>query len=158
MSWIINVIKRLFTHYNVFVDMDGVIADIEAAINFLARYASEPGFFRSLSPIKHNLKYVKKLNRRWNVSLYIISAVPNMAAAEDKWYWIQKYLPRIKRKQVIFCPVGADKSDYVGNLHGILLDDYRINIQKWVAKKNNYAYQITDDMTVKMFYDSLKVL
>ena len=65
---------------NIYVDMDGVLADFNAEPDGVARFRTEKGFFRNLKPLKQNAKALRKLIADGNYNIYILSASPNAAA------------------------------------------------------------------------------
>ena len=69
---------------NIYVDMDGVLADFNAEPDGVARFRTEKGFFRNLKPLKKNAKALRKLIADGNYNIYILSASPNAAADGDK--------------------------------------------------------------------------
>ena len=44
---------------NIYVDMDGVLADFNAEPDGVARFRTEKGFFRNLKPLKKNAKALR---------------------------------------------------------------------------------------------------
>lgn len=51
----------------------------------------------------------------------------------DKYEWIKIHMPFVYEKNICFCPIGADKNNYVkGNADkSILIDDYNVNLKQW---------------------------
>ena len=118
----------------IFLDLDGTLAKFNVP-NALKRFESERGFFARLGAY-NNIDKINEMAKNGNV--YIISASPNIYADVDKMTWIRKYLPNVKRKNVIFCRLGINKALHIENLLKIkidktcyLLDDYTKNLREW---------------------------
>jgi len=118
----------------IFLDMDGTIAKFNVR-NALERFAVEKGFFANLGAYK-GIEIINEMVKNGNV--YIISASPNMYADLDKMTWLKKYLPNLKRENVVFCRIGDNKAITIRNQLGIqidktcfLLDDYTKNLTEW---------------------------
>lgn len=118
----------------VFLDLDGTLAKFNVP-NALKRFETEKGFFARLGAYK-NIEKINEMAKTGNV--YVISASPNMYADIDKMAWIRKYLPNLKRQNIIFCRLGVNKARYIEHLLDIkidktcmLLDDYTKNLTEW---------------------------
>lgn len=118
----------------IFLDLDGTLAKFNVP-NALKRFETEKGFFARLGAYK-NIDKINEMAKNGNV--YIISASPNIYADLDKMAWIRKYLPNIKRNNIIFCRLGINKARHIENLLKIkidktcyLLDDYTKNLTEW---------------------------
>lgn len=135
---------------NVYVDMDGVIADFFGQTDAVARFRDEKGFFKNLKPLKQNVEAVKRaIADGWNI--YILSASPNNRADGDKRAWLKEYLPNLKRGHIIICRNGDNKLDFMKTADGILLDDYGKNRRQWTdGNQNNKAIKIATDGDVEL--------
>lgn len=118
----------------IFLDLDGTLAKFNVP-NALKRFEIEKGFFARLGAYK-NIDKINEMAKAGNV--YIISASPNIYADLDKMTWIKKYLPNVKRENVIFCRLGINKARYIEHKLNIkidkecyLLDDYTKNLNEW---------------------------
>lgn len=131
----------------IYCDMDGVVADFNNEPNAVERFREEKGFFRKLKPIMVNVKAIKELNKNFDVC--ILTASPNERADKDKIKWLSKYMPFIKKKNIIICRNGQRKVDFMVSEKGILLDDYGKNIREWETKKGNIGFKIKDTYTIK---------
>ena len=118
----------------IFLDLDGTLAKFNVP-NALKRFEIEKGFFARLKK-KKNIDKINEMAKTGNV--YIISASPNIYADLDKMTWIKKYLPNVKRENIIFCRLGINKAKYIEHKLNIkidkecyLLDDYTKNLNEW---------------------------
>ena len=118
----------------IFLDLDGTLAKFNVP-NALKRFEIEKGFFARLGAYK-NIDKINEMAKTGNV--YIISASPNIYADLDKMTWIKKYLPNVKKENVIFCRLGINKAKHIENKLKIkinkncyLLDDYTKNLNEW---------------------------
>lgn len=124
---------------NVYLDMDGVIADFNAEENALERFTTEKGFFARLKPM--NADGMKALLSKEEINLYILSASPNKQADKDKIEWLKKWYPQIKRSHIIIMRNGKNKADFMKTKKGVLLDDYGKNCEQW-RERGNKAIQV----------------
>ena len=118
----------------IFLDLDGTLAKFNVP-NALKRFEIEKGFFSFLGAYK-NIDKINEMAKTGNV--YIISASPNIYADLDKMTWIKKYLPNVKKENVIFCRLGINKAKHIEHKLNIkidkecyLLDDYTKNLNEW---------------------------
>ena len=118
----------------VFVDMDGVLADLrpEADVGDMMK----EGYFASLAPRKETVDAVKALTKFGQYDVYVLSAVIEECAEQskkEKNEWLDKYLPEIGRYNRIFTISGRNKAEAVGLLteDDILLDDHSPNLLAW---------------------------
>lgn len=131
---------------NIYVDMDGVLADFNGEPDGINRFKTERGFFRNLKPLKKNAKALRKLIADGNYNIYILSASPNEAADGDKLVWLRKHKIKIADGNIIFCRNGQRKVDFMKTADGILFDDYGRNIREWLdGKPENAAFKIEAD-------------
>ena len=131
---------------NIYVDMDGVLADFNAEPDGVARFRTEKGFFRNLKPLKKNAKALRKLIADGNYNIYILSASPNAAADGDKLAWLRKHRIKLADGHIIFCRNHERKVDYMKTADGILFDDYGKNIREWVdGNPKNAGFKVEAD-------------
>lgn len=130
---------------NIYVDMDGVLANFFGADGALERFETEKDFFFNLAPFEKNVAAVNQAIAD-GINLYILSASPNKRADGDKRKWLKKYIPTLKKGHAIIMRCGENKLKYIKTADGILLDDYGKNRREWVdGNPNNRAYKIAAD-------------
>ena len=126
---------------NIFVDMDGVLADFFAVDGAVERFENEKDFFVNLAPIQNNVNAVKQMIAD-GINVLILSASPNERADGDKVKWLEKYLPEIPFTNIIIMRIGEKKSDYVNRVgRAILFDDYGKNCKEFEADGHT-AYKV----------------
>lgn len=137
---------------NIYIDMDNTIVDFDIP-NAVKKFKTEKNFFYKLKPIKHRLKLVKKLMKNNNV--FILTASPHIYADNDKIKWLAKYLPKIKKSNIIICRLNENKADYVKTTNNnILIDDYNKNCFDFVNRGYN-AICISKNERLKNYIERL---
>lgn len=114
--------------------MDGVLADFNKEPNAVERFKIEENFFYKLKPIKSNVNAIKELIKN-GFNVYILSASPHERAGIDKLKWLDKYLPQMKKENIIIMRNGENKADFVKTKdNNILLDDYGKNCEDFIKR------------------------
>jgi 5'(3')-deoxyribonucleotidase len=120
---------------SVYFDIDGVLGYFYADARGLV-YPDEvldpkTHYFRTIAPHEFMVALAEKLTEQ-GLDVCVISAADNNTI-RDKYEWLQEYCPFIKDENIFFCPLGADKSDFVKNNASIsiLIDDFSKNLEQW---------------------------
>lgn len=142
---------------NIYIDMDGVLADFFGETDCVARFEHEHGFFRRLKPLTKNVAAVRKAIADGKHNIFVLSASPNVRCDQDKIKWLIRYLPELDLANAIIMRNGESKAKYMKTADGILFDDYGKNIQEWVCSNVGYnrAVKIRKDGDVA---DGLKAI
>ena len=130
----------------IFFDLDGTLARFNVK-NALQRFNNEIGFFANLKAYK-GIEKINELAKE--KEFYIISASPNIQADNDKMKWINKYLPNIKKTNIVLCRLGENKAEKIKEVLNIsidkncyLLDDYTKNLNEWEQKGGKGIKRLT---------------
>lgn len=69
---------------------------------FVSGMMHEPGFFSDLEPMEGALEAMEEICRQHQV--YIVSAATEFPGSfQDKLRWLERYLPQIPTRRIIFC-------------------------------------------------------
>ena len=123
------------TKPSIYFDMDGTLARWYENSKGLI-YPEEvldPKFhyYRDLEAHIYTVELCRRLIK-YRKDVCIISA-SDERCIEDKLIWLKTEIPSIDERNIFFCPIGADKSQYIkNNIKGsILIDDYNKNLEEW---------------------------
>lgn len=88
-------------------------------------------YYRDLEPHSFMIELAQTLIED-GYEVGIISAA-DKNTIRDKYEWLQQYMSFVNEDNICFCPIGADKNEYVkGNAEkSILIDDYHKNLEEW---------------------------
>jgi hypothetical protein len=120
----------------VYLDLDGVLANIHEKIGFNTSYDDTPveislkGFYRNLNVMKGAYEFVQWCLDYEEIDLYIATKIPrnNPYAATEKILWVEKHFGELSKK-VFITP---DKTKLIGDF---LIDDD----PKWETFEGNFV-------------------
>jgi len=118
-----------------FFDMDGVLARFYEHAGCHEKFLDE-GFFFGLRPYESMIHALRLLHRRSDIRVYVLSSVPNEAAASEKSGWLTVQLPD-ETIGCFFPRNGTNKAEYIKSFFpnfskdDILFDDYSTNLVEW---------------------------
>lgn len=138
----------------IFVDMDGVLADVygqfikyeerDSGITIkiadtigldeteifpnVEKHIYEPGFFRTLNVIEDSIDVMKYMNAKYEV-LILSAAMEFPNSLREKYDWLAEHFPFIKWQQIVFC---GNKGFVSGD---ILIDDNMYNLDVFRGEK-----------------------
>lgn len=119
---------------SVYIDIDGVLAkwhEDMKGLTYEQMLDPKNHYFRDLEAVQSLVMLAKGLQDR-GFDVNIISAA-DKNTIRDKWNWLEENMPFIPKENICFCPIGADKNEFVkGNSRqSILIDDYNRNLDDW---------------------------
>lgn len=121
----------------IYFDMDGVLANWnwekseEHPDGVTMEEVFTPGYFRNLKPIDEYVQFAKDCKSK-GIDVKILSK-SIYTAINEKWEWLQEYMPFINKEDIYFVPLDENKNDYIqtDNPYAILIDDYNPNLYNW---------------------------
>lgn len=121
-----------------YVDLDGVLANIEKSFNeYKEKVPEQPypqsqyGFFMELEPITNAIKKVKELGKKYDVWFLTAPSFKNLMCYTEKAYWIKKHFGDEWVEKLIIC---SDKS--------LLCGDYLVDDHDYGRGQNNFTGQL----------------
>jgi len=134
---------------SVYIDMDGTLC----YWHYDGKGLSYPDeildprnhYYRDLTPHEFTVELAKRLQAE-GIDVCIMSAA-DIGSRYDKKKWLQKNCPFIPDDNIFFCPIGADKTQYIkGNVDkSILIDDYNKNLNDW-AKNGGKVVKLVNSI------------
>lgn len=118
----------------VFFDMDGVLADYDMT-DVKPSDHNNQGFYFSKRPIKTNIRFAKKLSKKKNVKIGILSNCYYPRQKEEKLAWLKLYAPFFKEE----------------NIHVIVYETMLIPGQDKKELKNIYLEKMQQNKKMAMF-------
>ena len=134
--------SALLQGFHEYSDTPSIYIDIDGTAGYF--YADGRGFsypeevldprnhyFRDIEPHEFIISLAEELNKR-GYDVCIISAA-DKNTIRDKFEWLKINMPFIKEDNICFCPLGANKCNFVkGNSSkSVLIDDYNVNLDDW---------------------------
>ena len=146
----------------IFIDMDGVLADLDSAFEawagykpnrhkdrdafftkFLPAYTELDGFYtQGMMPIAPALvKLLVSIKKKHGINLTILTSAgnfvtPNTDVFYQKKRWIEKNTPEFTHIPLCVTASGKDKA-WLAHPHAFLIDDHHKNITEFVSKGGN---------------------
>lgn len=118
-------------HPSIYFDLDGTLAKFNK--NATMEEVFSPGYFRGLDPHREMIWLAKKLHDQ-GFEVCILSKACHSAISE-KYEWLKEYMPFIKKENIYFVPIEANKCNFVPPIKAtdVLIDDYWKNLtpDKW---------------------------
>lgn len=90
-------------------------------------------YFRDIEPQPLAIDLAWRLHKE-GIDVNIISGA-DFLVLNDKYTWIERNAPFIPEDNIFFCPIGADKTQFIkGNASiSLLIDDFPPNLKQWVG-------------------------
>lgn len=112
-----------------YFDMDGVIANFHKEPYKYAN-AINREWIANLEPFMDNVNLIRNLIAQGK-DVYILSKAAHENAKLGKIDWLAKYIPELTIDKIIVI-VNGKKCDYMKTSTGILVDDDKTNINRWI--------------------------
>ncbi len=123
MNFLTTSIKTSFKPIRLFLDMDGLLVDFNLSLTKsgldITTFKNTAGVYRTMKPYEGAIEGVKALENL-GFELFIATKIPdkNPAAASEKIYWTQEYIPSLAEKVIITPDKGC-----LGSETDFLVDD-----------------------------------
>ena len=94
---------------NIYIDMDGVVADYDA-INFKEN-KDKDNVYLNKRPVMSSINVLKEISIMENVTLNILSCTKRNNQKEGKFIWLSKYMNFIKKENINL--ISREEKDYL---------------------------------------------
>lgn len=126
--YFVNLIKENYSDkkYDMFVDMDGVIADYDVG---------NPLDFLNKRPLNNNINVLKEISKLENITLHILSICRKDSQIEEKNIWLDKNAPFFTNRNIL------SKETFAG----VTSSDLKVNFLKNFKENNQTNIILIDD-------------
>lgn len=83
---------------NIYIDMDGVVADYDV-VNFKNEKEKDDAYLNK-RPIMSSINVLKEISTMNNITMYILSCTKKDSQKEGKVIWLSKYMNFIKKENI----------------------------------------------------------
>ncbi len=83
---------------NIYIDMDGVVADYDV-VNFKSEKDKDDAYLNK-RPIMSSINVLKEISTMDNITMYILSCTKKDSQKEGKVIWLSKYMNFIKKENI----------------------------------------------------------
>lgn len=83
---------------NIYIDMDGVVADYDV-VNFKNEKEKDDAYLNK-RPIMSSINVLKEISTMDNITMYILSCTKKDSQKEGKVIWLSKYMNFIKKENI----------------------------------------------------------
>ncbi len=98
MMYFYSYVKNLEGKVNIYVDMDGVVADFDA-VNY-EKEKHNDNVYQGKRPIKTTINILKEISTLPNVTLYILSCTKYKRQINGKLIWLEKNMSFIDKDKI----------------------------------------------------------
>ncbi len=102
MDYFYNYIKEINGHVNIYIDMDGVVADYD--FEGYNNDGTNDDIYLNKRPIMSSIEPIKEVSMLKNVNLYILSVSRYESQIAGKLKWLDKNMPFIKKENIFILP------------------------------------------------------
>ncbi len=139
MDYFYNYIKEINGHVNIYIDMDGVVADYDAISYEKEKETDE--VYLNKRPIFTTINILKRISTLPNVTLNILSCTKYKRQINGKLIWLEKYMNYIDKDKI-----------------NIISREEKGNIAPHLIKREFLETKIDNSITNIVIDDSHKVI